>query len=232
MGAVVTLDEFERQIEFPLARGFVHHAYKLTSVSTDPATAVEAWTEISPDAELADGLEQRLLNAQLASELHECRDAVAEELCHCKLGIEAQFFGRRIIVAANVTWIAADSRALASHADFQEGLAEIVTASDVGDQSVRGAVARMHMGVDESRRDQLVACVDLAVDQALEVFTDEQYGVAFIDQLGIVPKGMMPVCMCNQPAAGNAGTHGNDPPYSRSTRALTPGPEGNSRAST
>jgi hypothetical protein len=153
MGALVTLDEFERQIEFPLSRGFVHHAHKLASVTTDPAAVVKAWTEISPNAELADGLKQSLLNAQLASELDECRDAVAEEFCHCELGIEAQFFSRRIIVGANVAWIATDSRALASHADFQEWLAEIVTASNVGDQPVRGAVARMHMGVDEPRSD-------------------------------------------------------------------------------
>jgi hypothetical protein len=140
-------------IEFPLPRGFIHNSYKLAPVTTDPPAAVKAWTEISPDAELADGLEQGLLHAQLASELDECRDAVTEKFCHCELGVEAQFFGRRMVVGANVAWIATDSRALASHADLQEWLAEIVPASNVGDQPVRGAVARMHMSVDEPRRD-------------------------------------------------------------------------------
>ena len=56
-------------------------------------------------------------------------------------------------------------------------------------------MAGMHMGVDESRRDQLVAGVDLAVDGALEALADEQHGVAFVDQLGIAPERMMSVGM-------------------------------------
>src|ERR1700722_8218669 len=69
MGALIALDEVERQIELPVSRGFIHNAHKLAFVTTDPAAAVKARTEISPDAEVADGLEQRLLNAQLASAL-------------------------------------------------------------------------------------------------------------------------------------------------------------------
>ncbi len=194
-------------VEFPLARGFVQHADELAAVTTDPAAAVEARTEIGADAELADDLEQRLLDAQLAPELDECRDAVAQELCHREAGIEEQLFQHRVVVGANIAWIAADARALARDADFQKRLAEIVPASDVGDQPVRGAVAGMHMGVDESRRDQLVACVDLVVDPALEALADEQHGVAFIDQLGVAPERMMPVGMRDQPAAGDARAH-------------------------
>ena len=63
------------------------------------------------------------------------------------------------------------------------------------------------MGVDESGRDQLVAGVDLAVDRTLEPLADEQHGVAFVDQFGIAPEGMMPVGMRDQPATGNAGAH-------------------------
>ena len=218
MGALVALDEFERQTEFPLARGFVHHAYELASFTADPAAAVEARTEISPDAELADGLEQRLLDAQLASELDECGDAVAQQLGHRELGIERAVLRRPSYRRGGRS---ADRRRrvcrLARHADFKEGLAEIVAASDVGDQPVRGAVARMHMGVDESRRHQLVAGVDLVVDGAFEAFADEKHGIAFIDQLGVTPKGMLPACICNQPAAGDAGTHGI-PPRARSTK--------------
>jgi hypothetical protein len=65
----------------------------------------------------------------------------------------------------------------------------------------------MHMGVDESRCDQLVACVDLVVDLALEALADEQHAVAFVDQLGIAPQRMMPAGMRDQPAAGDACAH-------------------------
>ena len=205
MRALVAVDEFEREVELALARGFVHHADELACVTADPAAAVEARTEIGADAELADDLEQRLLDAQLASELDERRDAVAQELRHRESGVEKQFIDHRIVVGPNVAWIAADARALAGDADFQEGLAEIVPASDIGDQPVRGAVAGMHVGVDEARSDQLVAGVDLTVDRALEALADEQHRVAFVDQLGIAPECMMPVGVRNQPATGDTG---------------------------
>ena len=179
----------------------------MPSVAADPAAAVEARTEIGADAELADDLEQRLLDAQLAAELDERGDAVAQQLRDRPSRIEQQLVHHRIVVGPHVAWIAADARTLAGDADFQEGLAEIVPASDVGDQPVRGAVTGMHMGVDESRRDQLVAGVDLAVDRALEALADEQHGVAFVDQLGIAPQRMMPVGMRDQPATGDTGAH-------------------------
>jgi hypothetical protein len=78
--ALVAVDEFERKREFPLARGFVDHADELASVATDPAAAVEARTEIGADAEFAHDLEERLLHAQLAAELDERGDAVAQQL--------------------------------------------------------------------------------------------------------------------------------------------------------
>jgi len=150
---------------------------------------------------------QRLLHAQLAAELDEGRDAVAQQLRHRESGVELELLARRIVVGASIARIAADPRARAGDADLQEGLAEIVPAADVGDQPVRGAVAGMHMGVDESGRDQLVARVDLAVDPAFEALADEHHAVAFIDQLGIAPEGMMSVGMPDQPAAGDPGAH-------------------------
>src|SRR4249919_3423740 len=66
----------------------------------------------------------------------------------------------------------------------------------------------MHVSIDESRRDQLVAGIYLMVDRAFEAFTNEHHVAAFIDQLGIAPE--MPTFICHQPAAGDAGTHGSD----------------------
>ena len=166
-------------VELPLARRLVDDADELAAVAADPAAAVEAGPEIGADAELADALEQRLLHAQLAAELDEGGDAVAQQLGDRELRIEPQLLRRRVVVGADIARIAADPRALARDADLQERLAEIVAAPDVGNQPVRGAVARMHVGVDEARRDELVARVDLAIDRAVEALADEQHGVAF-----------------------------------------------------
>ena len=72
---------------------------------------------------------------------------------------------------------------------------------------MRRAMAGMHVGVDEARRDELVARVDLAVDRAFEALADEQHGVAFVHQLGIAPERVVSVGMSDQPAAGDAGAH-------------------------
>src|SRR5262249_52547168 len=212
MRALVALDEFESEVEFPLARGFVEHAHELAGFAADPAAAVEARTEIGAGAGLADRLEQCLLDAQLAAELDECGNAVAQEFRYREAGIEAQLFRRGVVVGADVARIAADARALACDADFEEWLAEIVAAPDIGDQPVRRAVAGMNMGIDESRCDQLVAGVDLAIDLALEALAYEQHAIAFTDELGVPPQSMMPVGMRTQPAAGDARAHGRSSP--------------------
>ena len=205
--ALVAVDELQREVEFALARGFVDHAHELALVTADPAAAVEAWAEIGADAQFADDLEQRLLDAQLAPEFDERGDAVAQEFRDRPSRVEKQFVHHRIVVGPHVARIAADAGALAGDADFQKGLAEIIPASDIGDEPVRGAVTGMHVGVDEARSDQLVTGVDLAVDRALEALAHEQHRVAFVDQLGVAPQCMMPVGVRDQPATGDTGAH-------------------------
>jgi hypothetical protein len=102
MRALVARDEFQRQVEFPLARGFVQRSFELASRTADPTSAVEARAEIGADAQFADDLQQRLLNAQLAAELDECGDAVAQQLRDREARIERQLVGRRVVVGANV----------------------------------------------------------------------------------------------------------------------------------
>jgi len=70
----------------------------------------------------------------------------------------------------------------------------------------------MDMGVDESRRHQLVVRIDLPVDRAGKALTDEQHGVAFVDQLRIAPERVMASGMADQPAAADARAHGNSSP--------------------
>jgi hypothetical protein len=65
----------------------------------------------------------------------------------------------------------------------------------------------MHVGVDEPRRDELIARVDLAIDRAVEARADEQHGVVFEDDLGVAPQRVVGVGMSDQPAAEDAGAH-------------------------
>src|SRR5262245_36147614 len=97
-------------------------------------------------------------------------------------------------------------------------------------------MAGMHMGVDESRRDQLVARVDLVIDGALEALADEQHGVAFVDQFGMAPKRMPPLGVADQPAASDTRAHENslsipDHPYTDKLRGRAiPAPISSRRA--
>src|SRR5262249_15832652 len=76
--------------------------------------------------------------------------------------------------------IAAHPRALARHGDLEEGLAEVVGAARVGDESVRGPVPRVHVGVDEAGADKLAARVDLLVHRPRE-------GSAHVDDAIVLP---------------------------------------------
>jgi hypothetical protein len=169
----MVLDEIERERKFPLARGFIRHPHQLAALAADPAAAVEARTEIGAAAELADDFEQRLLHAQLAAELDKGGDAVADELRYGEAGVELELIDHRVVVGADVAGVAAHARARTGDADLEERLAEIVAPSDVGNEPVRGAVAGMHVGVDEARRHQFVARVDLTIDRAREALADE-----------------------------------------------------------
>ena len=75
-------------------------------------------------------------------------------------------------------------------------------------------MARMDMGVDESRGHQLVACVDLLIDLSLKAFADEQHGIAVVDQFSVAPERVMAAVMTDQPAAGDARAHGKSSPIS------------------
>ncbi len=204
-------------------------ASSMTRTSLPPAPPTQRplskpGPEIGTNAELAHALEQRLLHAQLAAEFDEGGDAVAQELGDRELRVEAELLARRIVVGAHIARIAADPGAFARHADLEERLAEIIAAPDVGDQPVRRAMAGMHVGIDEARRDELVARVDLAIDRALEALADEQHGVALVHELGIAPQRVVSVGMSDQPAAGDAGAHefdlsvGMNPATSRASR--------------
>ena len=112
--ALVALDEFERERELALARR--PRRPRATSLPPSPPTQrplSKPGPEIGADAELADALEQRLLHPQLAAELDEGGDAVAQQLGDRELRVEAQLLARRIVVGADVARIAADPRALA-----------------------------------------------------------------------------------------------------------------------
>src|ERR1700754_2866222 len=85
---------------------------------------------------------------------------------------------------------------------------------------MRGAVAGMHVGVDEARCHELAARVDLLVDRTVEALADEQNRIAFVTQLGVAPEGVVAVGMTNEPAAFDPGAHQSfTPACARSFRA-------------
>src|SRR5580704_9010988 len=118
MNALVAFDEFERERELPLACCLVDDADELSANTADPASAVEAGPEIGSYAELPHALEECLLHAQLAPELDEGGDAVAQELGHRELRIDPQLLARRVVVGPHITGIATDPHTFARDADL------------------------------------------------------------------------------------------------------------------
>ena len=205
--AGVALDELERQVEFPLAGGLVHPAVQPAARPGDPAAAVEARAEIGAQAQFAHDLQQGLLHAQLAAELDEGGDAVAEQLGDREACVEVQLLRGGVVVGADVARVAADAGADAGDADLVEGLSEVVRAADVRDEPVRRAVPGMDVGVDEAGTDQLATRVDLPIHAALEALADEQHGRALEHQLGVAPQCVPPFGVADEPAAGDPGPH-------------------------
>src|SRR5206468_9786113 len=105
--------------------------------------------------------QERLLHAELTTELHERGDAVSQHLGE-REGREQPVAGVGIRVGrSRVARIAAHPAALARDTDVEERLTEEIGATGVGDEPMRGSMARMDVCVDESRAHQLAARVDL-----------------------------------------------------------------------
>jgi hypothetical protein len=110
-----------------------------------------------------------------------------------------------------IAWIASDPRSPACDADLEEGLAKIIRTSDIRDQAVGGAVARMDMRVDKPGNDETLSRIDNSVDVAREVLTDKEDRIAFENQIGISQKDMTAETITDQPSARDLRSHQENP---------------------
>ena len=92
-GAVVVVDEIQRELEFALPARLLQHPDQSAVPAGDPPAAVEARAQISARAQFGDLLQQRFLHAALAAELHEGRDAVAEQFGDRETRVHREVFG-------------------------------------------------------------------------------------------------------------------------------------------
>ena len=121
--------------------------------------------------------------------------------------MQFQFLVVAGVAGLQVADVAFDARPLPRHAYFEEGLAERVGPAVVGDQPVRGAMARVHVRVDEARADEVRPGVDLGVDGAVERRAGVQDAVAFVDDLMVAIEGVAAVAPADDPAAAHARAH-------------------------
>ena len=164
----MSANEVDRDGETAQTRFRVANAFQAARLIPDPATAIVAGTEIAADAETFDLGEQRKLHGELTAELHEGRDSVVQQLDHREQGIELQRGIEAGAAVRQIARVAGNRPSLFGDADLQERLTEIERPADIGDQTMRGAMPRMHVRVDEPWTDQLVLGVDDAIDGTRE----------------------------------------------------------------
>ena len=205
--AVDSLDEGQRALELLLAGRLVQGALEAAALVAHPAAGVIARAEIGANAETLHLAEERLLHPELAAELHEGRDAVAQHLGHREGGEEAIAGVRIGVRGPRVPRIAAHSRALAGHGDLQEGLTVEVRPAGIGDEAVGSAVPGMHVRVDEAGRHQSATGVDLGVDRALEAPTDMQDAVVLVHDHAVGDERVGVACEAHDPPAADECSH-------------------------
>src|SRR5262245_52185122 len=106
-----------------------------------------------------------------------------------------------------VARIAFDDPALLRNGNFQKRLTVIHRPAGVGDEPMRGAVAGMHVGVDEAGRNQLALRIDDPVDLAFESFADVEDLVALEHEFPVADEGVMPALMAYDPRRLDFGAH-------------------------
>ena len=82
-----------------------------------------------------------------------------------------------------------------------------VRPADVGDEPVRGAMPRVHVGVDEAGDHELATRVDLAVHRPVEAGADEDDGVVLEDEHAVAVERMGAVREADDPAAADQRAH-------------------------
>ena len=106
-----------------------------------------------------------------------------------------------------VTRIALDDLAFLRNGNLEKRLAVIHRPAGIGDQPMRGAVAGVDVGVDESRRNQLVLGIDHPIDATFECFSDVEDRVPFEHDLGVAQKRMLAALMAHHPRRLDLAAH-------------------------
>jgi len=104
--------------------------------------------------------------------------------------------------------IAADPAALARDADVEERLTEEIGAAGVGDEPMRGSVARMDVRVDESRAHQFAARVDLDLGSPVEAAAHVGDAIVLVDHDALGDERVRPLREADDPAAPHKRPHG------------------------
>src|SRR5262249_28370397 len=134
------------------------------------------------------------------------------------------------VAVPQIARVAFDDLALLGHGDLQEGLAVVHGPAGVGDQAVRGAVARVHVRVDEAGSDELIRGLDRAVDPPFEALTDVQDPVALEDDLAVPVEGMPALVVADDPGCRDSRAHGLRPASLLIPRRRQPRASSGSRA--
>src|SRR5207248_2536733 len=186
----------------------VAHALAPAALVRHPPAAVIARREISAAAEAHDLGEQRILHAELAAVFDEGRHAVANELGHGESSVELERCRRSRIAVFEITRIALDDLAFLRNGHLEKRLPVIHGPAGVGDQPMRCAVAGMHVGVDQTRRDQLSPRAGDPSDAALAYLAGVNRPAALHGEL------------CLAPEPGPAARSAQQPPKVAVARAL------------
>ena len=213
--AVDALDEVDGALELPPARGLVQRALETAAAVRHPAAGIEPRSQVGPRAEPVHFLEQAFLDPELAADLHERGDAVPQQLGHREAGVQVGAFAGAGLIGPRVAGIARGTLALARHADLQERLAEIVRPADVGDQPVRRPVAAVDVHVDETRRHQHPAGVDLPVHLAVEAAAHMQDDPVLEHHHPVAHERVAITLIADDPTAANQRTHVTPPSEER-----------------
>ena len=205
--AVVFFDPGQRGFQPLTAEFVVARADEPAALVRHPAPAVVARREIGAAAEAAYLGEQRVLHARLAAVFDERRHPVAQKLGDRERRVELERGRRSLIPMLEVPRIALNHFALLGNGNFKKRLPAIHRPAGIGDQPMRGAVAGVDVGVDESRRNQLVLGIDYPIDATFECLSDVEDRVPFEYDLGVAQKRMLAALIAHHPRRLDLAAH-------------------------
>jgi hypothetical protein len=81
----------------------------------------------------------------------------------------------------------------------------------MAEQPMRRTMPIVYVGIDESRCDELVPGIDLAIDRSVEGRPDKNDSVVLVDDYAVADELMRSACMTDDPACLDCNSHSNNP---------------------